>query len=55
MILRFAFRSRTFLCGIATANQYVVASIATKTYYDVEMWLSLPGAILFYGIISLIG
>lgn len=51
----FIFRSRTFLCGIATANQYVLASIATKTYYDIEMWLSLPGAILFYGVISLIG
>ncbi|XP_031634375.1 facilitated trehalose transporter Tret1-like [Contarinia nasturtii] len=51
----FPLKSRTFLCGIVTANQYVVAAIATKTYYNVETWLSLPGAIIFYGIISLTG
>lgn len=51
----FLFRSRSFLCGIATANQYVLASISVKTYYNIESWLSLPGATLFYGVISLIG
>lgn len=43
------------LSGIAVGCRYVFASIATKTYYDIEMWLSLPGATLFYGAISLIG
>lgn len=27
----------------------------TKSYYNIEMWLTLPGAIAFYGFISLIG
>lgn len=49
------FRSRSFLCGIATANQYILASISTKTYYNIETFLTLPGAILFYGCISLFG
>lgn len=53
--LRFFFRSRSFLCGIAAANRYVLATVATKTYYNIEMWLSLPGAIGFYGFISFIG
>lgn len=48
-------RSRSFLCGIATANQYILASIAAKTYYNIEMWLTLPGSTLFYGCISLFG
>lgn len=51
----FPFRSRSFLCGIALANHYILSAIASKTYYNIEMWLSLPGAISFYGIISLIG
>lgn len=41
--------------GIATANQYVLASIATKTYFNIETTFSLHGAILFYGLISLFG
>lgn len=51
----FWFRSRSFLVGLAKATQYVLTSFATKTYYNVEMWLSLPGATLFYGSISFIG
>lgn len=46
---------RSFLCGISAANQYVLTAIATKTYYNIEMWLSLSGATLFYGAISAIG
>lgn len=48
-------RTRSFLCGIATANHYLVASLITKTYYNIEIWLSLPGAILFYAVIGVIG
>lgn len=48
-------RLRSFLCGIATFVQYILIAIATKTYYNIEMWLSLPGAVAFYGTISVIG
>lgn len=49
------FRMRSFLCGLTLASSYILASIATKTYYNLEMWLSLPGAILVYGLNSVIG
>lgn len=47
-------RTRSFFCGIATGNHYLVASIVTKTYYNIEIWLSLPCAILFYTIINVV-
>lgn len=49
------FRLRSFLCGLTLALRYVFAALATKTYYNVEMWLSLPGVILFYAVIGAIG
>lgn len=48
-------RMRSLLCGVSLASSYVLASIATKTYYNLEMWLSLPGAILLFGLNSVIG
>lgn len=54
-IFFFFSRSRTFLSGLAAASHYLVASFSAKTYFNVETWLSLPGAILFYGFIGLIG
>lgn len=80
-------RMRSFLCGISLANNYILSSIAAKTYismlnicderkltnpkfhtldgifflcllrryYNVEMLLSLPGAIVLYGLNSVIG
>lgn len=51
----FPFKSRSFLCSIVTAFQYVFAAIATKTYYTVESVVSLSGAPFFYGTITLIG
>lgn len=51
----FPMKSRTFLSGIAAASHYVVASFSAKTYYNIEMWFSLPGAIAFYGVVGLIG
>lgn len=48
-------RTRSFLCGIAMATHQILAAIATKTYYNIESWLSLPGAILLYGWISVFG
>lgn len=29
--------------------------IAAKIYYDLERWLSLPGVLLFYGGLAIIG
>lgn len=51
----FPFRLRSFLCGIAIASDYLLLSISTKIYYNIELWLSLPGANLFYGLIGFIG
>lgn len=48
-------RMRSFLCGISMAMRYALVSATTKTYYDVETALSLPGATLFYASISFIG
>lgn len=49
------YRLRSFLCGLTLALRYFLAAISTKMYYNIEIWLTLSGAILFYGIISLIG
>lgn len=43
------------MCGISLALRYFIAAISTRLYYDIELWLTLSGAILFYGIISFIG
>lgn len=51
----FPFKLRSFLCGIAVASDYLLFSISTKIYFTIEMWLSLPGANLFYGFIGFIG
>lgn len=55
LMVVYCFRSRSFLCSISTAFQYIFAAIATKTYYTIETLLSLSGAPFFYGIITLIG
>lgn len=51
----FLFRSRAFASGLAAAANYILAFFATKTYFDLEMLLSLPGVICFYGVIGVIG
>lgn len=43
------------LCSISTADRYIFAAISTKMYYNIETWLTLPGAAAFYGFISLTG
>lgn len=48
-------RLRSFLCGIVFAVRYFVISVVKKTYYDIEVWLTLPGAVVFYGIITFVG
>ncbi|XP_055301620.1 facilitated trehalose transporter Tret1-like [Sitodiplosis mosellana] len=51
----FPFKSRTFCCALAGVENQIFAFVATKTYYDLESWLSLPGAICFYGVVAVIG
>lgn len=34
---------------------YALAFVASKTYYDLEMALTLPGVICFYGVVGLLG
>lgn len=51
----FPFRLRSMLCSITTASRYIFAAISSKLYYNIEMWLSLPGSAAFYGFISLTG
>lgn len=51
----YPFKMRSFLCGLSLASSYILASIATKTYYNLEMAFSLPGAILLYGVNSVVG
>lgn len=41
--------------GIAAAANYLFAFVATKTYLDLEITLSMPGVTLLYCIISVIG
>lgn len=55
ILWKICFRLRSFLCGLTLAIRYGLAALATKSYYNLELWLTMPGAILFYGIISLIG
>lgn len=48
-------RSRSFYSGVCAALNQLFALIATKTYFDFEQWITLPGAFLFYGFIGVIG
>lgn len=29
------------MCGLTISYRFLIASLATKTYYDIEMWFSL--------------
>ena len=48
-------RSRSFYCALASTINQLFAFITTKTYYDFERWLSLPGVVCFYGAIGVVG
>lgn len=32
-----------------------IGYVATKTFYNLELWLSLPGVICFYGVVCTLG
>lgn len=48
-------RARGFATGIAAAANYFMAFIATKTYYNFESALSMPGVTMLYCIIGIFG
>lgn len=41
--------------GIAAALNYIMGFITTKTYYNLETTLTLPGILLMYSIFDVIG
>lgn len=43
------------LLSIISGFRYIFVAFSTKLYYNIELWLSLPGAAAFYGLITLIG
>lgn len=51
----FPFRNRSLACGITAALHYVMSFVTTKTYFNLESAFSLPGVILFYGVMGAIG
>lgn len=51
----FIFRSRGIATGITAAGCYIMAFIASKTYYNLESFLSLPGVSALYAGIGVIG
>lgn len=51
----FPFQFRAMLVSIVCGIRYVFGAISTKMYYNIELWLSLPGAAAFYGCVSLVG
>ncbi|XP_031626287.1 facilitated trehalose transporter Tret1-1-like, partial [Contarinia nasturtii] len=51
----FPFKSRGIACGVASAIFFVFAIIGSKTYYDLETAISLPGVSIMHACISFIG
>lgn len=49
------YRNRSLACGITAALHYVMSFVTTKTYFNLESALSLPGVILFYGVMGMVG
>lgn len=43
------------MTGLSTACEYIFAFVATKSFYNIEDLLSLPGAITVYGAVAFFG
>lgn len=48
-------RSRALATGIAASTNYFWAFLGTKLYYNFEMSMSLPGTVIFFGFIGVLG
>lgn len=53
--IRCFYRSRSFMCGIVIGVRYIFSTTSTKVYFNIEEWLSLPGAMCFYATVCLAG
>lgn len=51
----FPFKSRCFATGITSAVGYIIGFSSTKSFYNIETWLSLPSALIIYGTIGAVG
>lgn len=51
----FPFRIRGTASGFSSAFSYICIFAATKTYFDVEHSMSIVGAFVFYGLVSVFG
>lgn len=49
------FRSRGVATGITGSVSFFLIFLASKSYYNLEAWLSLPGVAAVYAIVSLVG
>lgn len=52
---KYPFRIRSIAIGTAAAMNFVFAFVSKKTYYNLEMALSMPGVSLLYCAISCVG
>lgn len=48
-------RSRAFATGVAASTNYISAFASTKFYYNFEISMSLPGTVIFFGFMGLLG
>ncbi|XP_031635122.1 facilitated trehalose transporter Tret1-like isoform X2 [Contarinia nasturtii] len=51
----FPFKSKAFATGIVGAFYYISMFLASKTFYILELLLTLPGLSIFYGCIGTVG
>lgn len=51
----FSFRTRGLASGLTAALSYILTFIATKSYYSLEVSLSLPGVTLFNCVVIAVG
>lgn len=49
------FRTRGLAAGISAAINYTLGFATTKTYYNLETFLSMPGISMFYCIVATLG
>lgn len=48
-------RSRAYAAGFVAAFSYIIAFVASKSYYNLEVAISLPGVTCLYGSFGLLG
>lgn len=54
-VILIAFRTRSFCCVAVSVVGQLIEFASTKTFYNLEIWLSLSGVICFCGAVCLLG